>query len=80
MFFRRRGERKNNWDYRDYCDPRTRQKRRVRSRLAIMSGLLLACLLVIAGLGAAKGAVWAQIWKVHGKMPYLVWIYAGNVS
>lgn len=55
MFFCRRCERRNNWDYRDYCDHRTRQKRRVRLRLTIMSGLMLAFLLLVAGLGAVRG-------------------------
>jgi hypothetical protein len=55
MFFCRRCERRNNWDYRDYCDHRTRQKRRVRLRLTIMSGLMLAFLLLVAGLWAARG-------------------------
>ena len=61
MFFRRLCERRNNWDYRDYCDHRTRQKRRVRLRLSIVTGLMMACLLLIAGLGVAKGAVLASI-------------------
>lgn len=52
MFFRNAHERRGTWDYRDYCDHRTRQKRRIRLWHSIMTGLLF-CLLLALGLGAA---------------------------
>jgi hypothetical protein len=53
MFFRNLCERRSNWDYRDYCDQRTRQKRRQRFQLSIVAGLMV-CLLLMVGLGAAR--------------------------
>lgn len=47
MFFINRSVNWNNRDYRDYCDHRTRLKRRLRKRMFI--GLMvMACMLVIA--------------------------------
>ena len=56
MFFRSMCERRSNWDYRDYCDHRTRQKRRLRFRLSIGAGLMV-CLLLMVGLGATRVGV-----------------------
>ncbi len=56
MNFRNMCEPRSNWDYRDYCDHRTRQKRRLRIRLSIVTGLMV-CLLLMVGLGAARAGV-----------------------
>ena len=56
MFLRNMCERRSNWDYRDYCDHRTRRKRRLRFRLSIVAGLMV-CLLVMMGLGAARAII-----------------------
>ena len=56
MFLRNMYERRSNWDYRDYCDHRTRRKRRLRFRLSIVAGLMV-CLLVMMGLGAVRAII-----------------------
>ncbi|MDB5778516.1 MAG: hypothetical protein JWP79_1240 [Polaromonas sp.] len=56
MFFRNLYERRSNWDYRDYCDQRTRQKRRMRFRISVVAGLMVGLLLMVS-LGVVRTGI-----------------------